>query len=1673
MAIRRLLISAFAILLTEFAATVPLCRAQDYVYDTGNPNYGVQYPVPDGYINVTNGNVHLTIPLGTFKQRGKLPPIRISLEYDSRIWQIVDNSGTYSWQPTNVSNSLAGWRLITGLETGALSYSDYISQYGSCGEGQQQLPTEETFTDFVWTDGEGTKHTFDATLTQALPIPCNPSPAPSSTSGWAIDSSGYSVMTVYDTNTGTVQPTVYDNQGNEVYPARMDPNGNTACYNGGTIVDSTGRTLLTTTANGNTTTYQVLKEGGGTNSYTVTTAPIAASTAFNESAVSEYNGTLTGIQSIGLPDGSSYTFSYDSEGYGELVAMWLPTTGQVAFAYINYFDSYQNVNRWISGEVEAGNGPGATFTPSVLTQCSSGEVGCQEQMTLVRPDGSTRVYTLTLNDGAWDGQTVTYQGNTYSAPIMTVVNNYNFTSYQCSSPSICTGAEYVAASCSQVILDDTNHTAQTLYTYNSPWTGRVNSVKEYDYALPGTMSCSTTATPTRETDYAYGYSVNGAPFVTEKAELFNGSPYSQTIYNYDSGGLGNLMSVVQGGVAGGPQATTSNGYDSNGMRTSATDPNNNTTTYTYTCGDLYLAKTTYPQTNGINHITQITPDCSSGLSLNTSDENSQPTTYGYDDLGRKSSVSYADGGQATYQYPSPNETVETRLVSSSVTATTTTTLDAFGRRSAVAHSDPAGVDTVTTTYDGDDRVLCVTNPERSTSSSTDGQTCLTYDGIDRPTVITQPDGNTIHVSYVGNLATVTDENLNPKGYTYDAFHDLTTVQEPNANGTLAWTTTYAYDAGGHLVSITQPGDGSGAPRDRTFTYDDLGRLQTAVTPETGTNGGAGTVSYTYDNNGNVKTVTSGRGTITYNYDARNRVTSKTGGSINYAYVYDIAAPGGGFTSQNPIGRLVEESNNVNAGELLSYDPMGRVAYEANCVPSNCSQTGNAVYAAYDYAGDLASLTYPDGRVVTQGFDAALHLTSIAYSSWNGQGQGMNYLSSTAYAPTGQMTASTYGNGIQMSAGFNARQAIAALTYQNASQALWSKQYVWANNARNLMQVNDQLSSAQDYSYTYDPDNRLTSSRGGAPVLLDPATPGTGTVNIQGSENSGEFCDDSGRNCHYKYDQGTVTIMLNGTEDQVYYGRSSTPSTIASALATGLNNGGLVTATANNGILSMTTTATGASMNYSLSASSLTSDPTDFGDASFVAFPSGSSLTGGANAVYGGGTLSETYSPDSWGNVQESGTYNFNQSFTANNQVSGYTYDSAGDLTNDGLGNAYSYNIDGTLATTESAQYTYDALEQRVEKTGGSDPAEFVYFNGRPVAMLNPTSGTWTDLIWAGNGMIAEVAGSESAVPVYRLLDHENSLAATADGSGNITGTTVYTPYGEVLASNTSDPYMYAGLYQDQEYGGYHAWYRDFSTEQIRWITPDPYNGSYDLMNPQSFNRYSYVNNNPLGYADPSGLVDGWANGLGGGPCSSASGTIGSFQFSSIKIGLPDGASFNPCAPLASVLSDGIYYGLIATGVIDASSQLFRDLSPWIGFGISFACDFDSGSNACGQKDWTSVFIGGTPGKAVSNSISGTGAIFASMCAASGGWACPVSLGFAIYTAFDDLFAVLWDQFGQPQFHGTLLPRGTDEGGLGTSALGIPNQNLTVKDLLQTVPANQTGYYGLNPTANLKIGPARQ
>jgi RHS repeat-associated protein len=70
-----------------------------------------------------------------------------------------------------------------------------------------------------------------------------------------------------------------------------------------------------------------------------------------------------------------------------------------------------------------------------------------------------------------------------------------------------------------------------------------------------------------------------------------------------------------------------------------------------------------------------------------------------------------------------------------------------------------------------------------------------------------------------------------------------------------------------------------------------------------------------------------------------------------------------------------------------------------------------------------------------------------------------------------------------------------------------------------------------------------------------------------------------------------------------------------------------------------------------------------------------------------------------------------------------------------------------------------------------------------------------------------------------------------------------------------------GKERDQESGNDYFGYRYYASSMGRWLSPDPTGLDYaDLTNPQSFNLYSYVLNNPLKFGDPNGLYCAWEDG---------------------------------------------------------------------------------------------------------------------------------------------------------------------------------------------------------------------
>jgi RHS repeat-associated protein len=83
----------------------------------------------------------------------------------------------------------------------------------------------------------------------------------------------------------------------------------------------------------------------------------------------------------------------------------------------------------------------------------------------------------------------------------------------------------------------------------------------------------------------------------------------------------------------------------------------------------------------------------------------------------------------------------------------------------------------------------------------------------------------------------------------------------------------------------------------------------------------------------------------------------------------------------------------------------------------------------------------------------------------------------------------------------------------------------------------------------------------------------------------------------------------------------------------------------------------------------------------------------------------------------------------------------------------------------------------------------------------------------------------------------------------------YAPYGESYAESGTTDHFFTGQEQDVAPSGEYPLYdflaREYNPTWGRWISPDPMGGN--VLNPQSLNRYAYVDNNPLSFTDPLGL----------------------------------------------------------------------------------------------------------------------------------------------------------------------------------------------------------------------------
>ncbi len=1210
-------------------------------------------------ISLATGNLNLQIPLLSLPGRGG-HGLNVGLTYDSKNWAIsyffneYTGEVSYSWYRQDRPGAVGsiGWRVN----------APYISSTYHCESSGANVYDWDA--DFVVTLPDGSRHKFDnADNTRWLPNGCGFAPSYSQpamdrvisdsmdASFMRLDTSpaDYALLRLKD---GT--RIYFYGAGFQNYPVTsakiVDPNGNFLQYNFSfgypgnvtSITDSLGRTVNFSYASGRLSQVTYKDSSGTTRSFNLAYQAISGTATFAQPAGSSTAG--TGLSSIGLPNGRSYSFTYNA--YGELTKITYPTGGYTRYDHTAFLAWHELYDSWWLYQWS---------TTGDFRELTARRVCPKETGVCSAPEEQVTTYTPTIQG--------TDLNNSATDVLDPFANKTNHTFSQ-GGP---TGYEltrrvYHAAT----TLLRTIQTDYLMGLLDPPLPirvtttlddGKVSKVEwDYDvYTLRPSGSQAKIDNVIEQREYDYGLllrrkgkftylkvnAVNGQDYQSTaifilnrktKEEIYDSSTgtdvlKAQTLFEYDSytEGLtasgavqhdgaygttytvrGNLTATSRWRNTDGALLSTRNQFDDAGNVLKTTDPLTHPTLFSYvdswgnaSCPPLGGNAAAYVTSvaDALGHVTRSTYNSCSGTVASTKDANNQTTTLAYDGLNRLIQTNFPDGGLTTRAFnevAAPFSVTTTTKMDATKNLVSTAVVDGLGRVvQTQLNSDPQGVVYTDTTYDALGRKATVSNPYRSTSDPTFGITTFEYDALSRATKIIPPDGttssNNITTAYSGNTVTVTDQAGKQR--------------QPFA------------DALGRLVEVREPAGGSGATAG-SGSATVIGSLQsTSGTPATAGSGSA-TV------NGSLQVIpgtnaTPGTGSATVNGNLQSIPGSPATAGIGSVTI---------------SGNLQSSTYDPCAEQFLP--PCPETTYDSGVV----AVTVNGFQAAVGYglgstsasvAGGLANVfnTNPSSPVTASVSGSTISLTAKA------TGASSNYSLSAASWPDNSalftqpsFTASVSGS--NLTGGANATP----ITYDSGS--VWvtvngvSKSVGYGQGS-----TNTSVATVLRDAINADGGYPVSASLSGTTLSLTARTTGASTnYSLSGGSSTsqpGSFSQPSftvsvsganlagGTNGNAPtYDSGSVWATVNGVSKSVGYGQGSTNTSVATALRDAINaDGGYpVSASLSGATLTLTARTTGASTNYLLSGGSSTSQPGSFLQPSFTMSVSGQNLTGGGNGV---------------------------------------------------------------------------------------------------------------------------------------------------------------------------------------------------------------------------------------------------------------------------------------------------------------------------------------------------------------------------------------------------------------------------------------------------------------------------
>lgn len=193
---------------------------------------------------------------------------------------------------------------------------------------------------------------------------------------------------------------------------------------------------------------------------------------------------------------------------------------------------------------------------------------------------------------------------------------------------------------------------------------------------------------------------------------------------------------------------------------------------------------------------------------------------------------------------------------------------------------------------------------------------------------------------------------------------------------------------------------------------------------------------------------------------------------------------------------------------------------------------------------------------------------------------------------------------------------------------------------------------------------------------------------------------------------------------------------------------------------------------------------------------------------------------------------------------------AGNLIIDGT-NTYTYDAENRLITAGGVTYSYDGDGNRVMKSNGT-----IYWrgsDGETLAESNLSGTISEEYVYINGKREVRIDRPSGAVHLY-FTDLVGSTTLITDVNGTPQEQSDYYPFGGEIPISGTDPnhYKFTGKEYDSESGLDNFGARYYASTMGRFMVPDkPFNDQAS-GDPQSWNMYSYVRNNPLKNTDPTG-----------------------------------------------------------------------------------------------------------------------------------------------------------------------------------------------------------------------------